>query len=350
MPPEAVVRADDAQLSACIPEPGGPVTLVQTAAPRICGDEVLVHAGAVGICGSDLEVLEGTRPADLVRYPVTPGHEWSGTVVSSGREPEGLHPGQSVVCEGLLYCGVCENCRHGLTNLCLRGYDELGFTRPGGLAGLVAVPRRAVHALPSDLPLHAAALLEPAAVVAHAFLRARPRPGAVIAVLGDGALGQLAVQMARAYGARAVVLSGMQRGRLDLARDLGPVEVVEADGDEAAALVRARSAGLGADLVVETAGDPAAVATATQLARRGGTVALEGLAGGGRQVTLGSDLFVLKHLTVLGICGAVPAAWEHAIALTRSGQLALEPLITHRFDLHSAPRRSPRPVAGTARP
>ncbi|HJT99815.1 MAG TPA: alcohol dehydrogenase catalytic domain-containing protein, partial [Actinomycetes bacterium] len=68
--------------------------------------EVLVEVAAAGICGSDLELLDGRRPAAYVCYPVIPGHEWAGRVVAAGPGVDGVAPGDPVVAEGLRWCGV----------------------------------------------------------------------------------------------------------------------------------------------------------------------------------------------------------------------------------------------------
>src|SRR6266536_3963342 len=109
-------------------EPGAyAVEEVSEAAPG--PGEVAVTVVAVGICGSDLELLDGRRPAAYVRYPVVPGHEWAGRVASLGRGVTGLALGDPVVAEGLRSCGVCERCAEGRTNLCTAAYAETGFTR-----------------------------------------------------------------------------------------------------------------------------------------------------------------------------------------------------------------------------
>src|SRR5712691_272372 len=177
----------------------GEAILTELEKPLIGPEDVLIRSRAVGICGSDVELYQGTRPEGFYRYPVVPGHEWAGEVVAVGERVRILSPGEKVVSEGFLFCGTCRNCRTGLTNLCEAGYDEIGFTRTGGLAEYVAVPARLVHTLPKEASLEQAALLEPAAVVVHAFLRAQPLPGDTVVVVGDGNIGLLAVQVARLF-------------------------------------------------------------------------------------------------------------------------------------------------------
>jgi threonine dehydrogenase-like Zn-dependent dehydrogenase len=180
--------------------------------------EVLVEVAAAGICGSDLELVDGRRPAAYVRYPVVPGHEWAGRVVRAGPGVQGsLAPGDPVVAEGLRACGVCARCAEGRTNLCTADYAETGFTHQGALADRLVVPARLVHRLPATRPLEPAALLEPAACVANGLLEAGvPRPGSRVAVVGDGPLGLLALRLLRRGGGAVLLgISGARRPTID---------------------------------------------------------------------------------------------------------------------------------------
>lgn len=311
----------------------GQANLVELEKPPIGPEDVLIRSRAVGICGSDVELYRGTRPAGFYRYPIVPGHEWAGEIAAVGERVRTLSPGEKVVSEGFLFCGICRNCRTGLTNLCEAGYDEVGFTRTGGLAEYVAVPARQVHTLPHTCSLEEAALLEPTAVVAHAFLRAQPHAGDTVAVVGDGNIGLLAVQVARLFSPANIVLAGSRDERLEMARQLGATHTINARQNDPEPLIHSLTGGQGADLVFEGGTRPEGVETALRLARRGGTVVLEGIAGSGVHLSLESDVFVLKHLTTLGIFGANSAAWTYAVQLFSSSLLNLASLITHRFAL-----------------
>ena len=311
----------------------GEAHLAEMDIPVIRPEDVLIRSHAVGICGSDVELYRGIRPVGFYRYPIVPGHEWAGEIVEVGERVRHLAPGDKVVSEGFLFCGTCRNCRTGLTNLCEAGYDEVGFTRTGGLAEYVAVPARQVHTLPHTCSLEEAALLEPTAVVAHAFLRAQPHAGDTVVVVGDGNIGLLAVQVARLFSPANIVLAGSRDERLEMARQLGATHTINARQNDPEPLIHSLTGGQGADLVFEGGTRPEGVETALRLARRGGTVVLEGIAGSGVHLSLESDVFVLKHLTTLGIFGANSAAWTYAVQLFSSSLLNLASLITHRFAL-----------------
>lgn len=315
-----------------ITEPGN-ATVTELERPTIRPDEVLVRSRAVGLCEFDVELFQGKRADGYFRYPVIPGHEWSGEVVAVGDLVQHIKPGVKVVVENFHFCGVCRNCREGRTNLCEAGYDEIGFTRPGGLAEYVAVAARQVHVLPEDASFEEAVLLEPTAVVAHAFLRAQPRPGDVVVIMGDDPSCLLAVQLARLYSPVVIALLGFREERLAMARQCGATHTINMSREDPQAIIQELSGGRGADLVFEGTGQIHAVEEAILTVKRGGTVLLTGTDASITPLSIASDLFVLKHITMLGVFGANSAAWEYAVQLFRNGFLQLSLLISDSFAL-----------------
>src|SRR3954467_13313663 len=97
----------------------GEVSLREVEQPRVGPGDVLVQSRAAGLCRTDMEIIEGVFTDERwVRFPCIPGHEWCGVVAETGDAVRGVRPGQRVVCEGNLFCGVCPPCRRGETNLC----------------------------------------------------------------------------------------------------------------------------------------------------------------------------------------------------------------------------------------
>jgi 2-desacetyl-2-hydroxyethyl bacteriochlorophyllide A dehydrogenase len=312
---------------ALVIERPGEARVVDVERPRPGRGEVLVKVGATGICGSDVEILEGRRPAPYIRYPIIPGHEWAGTVAEVGGSVDGIAVGDVVVAEGFRACGSCARCREGLTNLCTADYAETGFTEPGACAEYLSVPAQLVHRLPPGTDLEAAALLEPAACVACGLLAADLRPGLEIAVVGAGTLGLLAISILRLTSPSRLSLVGTRPARLELARRLGATEVCDVRRHDPV-----DELGSGFDLVFEAANRPDGAQTALRLARRGGTVVLEGISGAS-EPALTADLISVGHLRVHGIFGASRAAWRWVVDLFSTGQLDTRPLVTHRFAL-----------------
>ncbi|HEU5472247.1 MAG TPA: alcohol dehydrogenase catalytic domain-containing protein [Actinophytocola sp.] len=303
-----------------IDEPGR--IRVAGAEPRTPGPGgALVRVAYAGICGSDREVLAGSRPAAFVRYPVVPGHEWSGTVeaVGDGTDP-GL-VGKPVVGENIRACGRCPACRRGDGNLCSADYDETGFTRPGAWADQLIVPAGALHVLPADSDLRAAAVLEPAACVASACGKLSPAPGERAAVVGAGTLGLLATQLLAAHHPAELVVIDPRADRAELARRCGAT-AVHADAPATG----------GFDLVVEAAGVTGTARTAVRLVRRGGRIALIGIPGADDDPPTPAEL-VLGEITVHTVFGAPTRAWAAAVRAFAAGALDPAVLITHEVGL-----------------
>jgi 2-desacetyl-2-hydroxyethyl bacteriochlorophyllide A dehydrogenase len=311
------------EMHAVVVERPGAATLRRVPRPEPGPGEVLVRVGAAGICGSDIEVLEGRRPARYVRYPIIPGHEWAGTVEAVGPGIENVDAGAVVVAEGFRACGDCARCREGRTNLCAAGYAETGFTHAGAFAEFLCVPARLVHRLPPGTDLAAAAVLEPAACVAQGLIEVDLRPGLTAAVVGAGTLGLLAVGLLSRYSPTRLALVGTRAPRLALGRAMGATEISNVRQDQ--------QPEPGFDFVFEAAGTVDGARTALALARRGGTVILEGISGqpGG----LDADAVVLGHLRVQGVFGASRNAWRWVAELFAAGLLDTEPLVSHSFRL-----------------
>ncbi|WP_233521345.1 zinc-dependent alcohol dehydrogenase [Streptomyces triticagri] len=301
--------------------------LIRRPLPEPGPGEVRLRVAAAGICMSDRELYDGRRAPGYVRYPVVPGHEWSGTVEAAGAGVSTALIGRKAVAEGFRACGVCARCRHGETSLCTGGYAETGFTEPGAFADHVVVPARLLHLLDDAADLRAAALLEPAAVVAGAVTAGAPVPGERIAVVGAGTLGLLAVQLLRASSPAALVAVDPRAARVEQAVSYGATQGLAPA--EAAELAASESL---FDLVVETAGAPDTAHDACLLARRGGRVVLTGMFAEGAR---GIDPvhLSLSQLTVRSVFGASSSAWADAVRAFGLGLLEPAGLITHEFPL-----------------
>ncbi|HEV2784042.1 MAG TPA: alcohol dehydrogenase catalytic domain-containing protein [Actinophytocola sp.] len=305
--------------------------------------EALVRVAWSGICGSDREMLAGGRPEGFVRYPVVPGHEWSGTVESVGDPIDAALVGKAVVGEGFRSCGRCDACRRGDNNLCGAPYDETGFTRPGAWSDYLTLPARLLHVLPDGSDLRAAAALEPAACVAAACLKVAPVPGERVAVVGAGTLGMLATQLLHAGGPAELAVVVRRPDRVELAHRCGATGVLSpAEADRLAGRF---------DVVVEAAGTTGAARTAVRLAGRGGRVALTGIPSVDEAPPSPTDL-VLNQITVHTVFGAPSRAWSHAVRAFASGALDPAALITHEIpldDVTEAFRVLSNPAAGAVK-
>ena len=299
----------------------GSIALEQRALLEPEPDGVVIRTAYCGLCGTDLELLRGDVDPDYVRYPLTLGHEWSGTIESVGSEVEGLFPGDRCVAECIVPCGSCAPCRAGRTNVC-ETYDELGFTREGGASDQVAVPARLVHVLEPAVSLLDAALVEPSSVVQRALEKALLEPSSRVLIVGDGTIALLAADLVRLWSPSAVDMVGRRPEQAALAEAVGisrfATEPVT-DGSY--------------DVTIEAAGASEAIVTAVRSARRGGTVVLLGLPPTGRTLELPADLLVNNDLTLSASFGYTSEAWRRTVGLLNDGRIQPGGIVTHRFPL-----------------
>src|SRR3954452_21654590 len=164
--------------------------------------EVQVRVRAVGICGSDLHsYAEGAVGDTPCEYPMVLGHEPAGTVEKTGAGVTGWQPGDRVALEPALYCYHCEFCRSGHHNVCasIRFLSNPGH--PGFFREFVNLPVANLLAIPPDLPLELATIVEPLAVAVHSMRFAAVQPGETVAVFGAGPIGLLTIACLKVAGA-----------------------------------------------------------------------------------------------------------------------------------------------------
>ena len=216
-----------------VARPKGPFEIVERDIPEPAAGTVRIKVQACGICHSDSLVKEGAFPG--IQYPRVPGHEVAGVIDAVGPGTPGWAPGQRVgVGWNGGYCGYCDPCRRGQFFACVRG-QVTGLTFDGGYGEYMVAPASAVAVMPAELPPAEAAPLMCAGLTTFNALRnSGARPGDVVAVLGLGGLGHLAVQYAAKMGFHVVgIARGQDKG--PLARQLGAAVYIDSQAQDAAA-------------------------------------------------------------------------------------------------------------------
>lgn len=258
------------------------VRVEQVADPEPGPDEVLVAVELCGLCGTDLEEysrgpvsvpVSVPNPLTGAAAPIVLGHEIVGTVVAHGANGNGPAIGTRVIPDVVLGCGGCWWCRRHQEGLCPDG-AVIGLHADGGLAQYVVCPAATCVVVPEAVGPEVAVFAEPASVAVRAVRKTGDLTGATLAVIGAGTVGMLVAQVARAAGAGQVIAVDPVPGRRELAVRLSADAALSPE--EAAAGVAARTAGAGADAVLECSGAPGTLAAAVRLARSGGTVVLVG--------------------------------------------------------------------------
>jgi 2-desacetyl-2-hydroxyethyl bacteriochlorophyllide A dehydrogenase len=299
------------------------------------GDAV-VRVRASGICGTDVEIYRGGVEVPAGRVL---GHEGAG-VVELVPPGSSLEPGQPVVVDPAIACGACPTCRSGRPHLCPNG-GLLGRELDGVFADEVTLPAANLHALPGEVVLEDAPLLQVLATVVHAQAAVETADGSLAAVVGLGCTGQLHAQLLAHRGARVLGVTRSADKRA-LAGRLA-CEWTAAPGD-AEPLVRELDSLGGADVVVESAGTPAAIDLAVRLVRPGGTV----LAYGIHTESEALPLYALyrKEVRLVYTRASLPADMESAIRLAATGAVRLAPLVSDRLSLDAAAEALERSAAG----
>lgn len=259
--------------------------------------QVLVEVSHVGICGTDVHLLSGHSAyvvGGLTRYPIRFGHEWAGRVLAVAEDVDGAWLGRAVVGEPFLSCGQCRTCREGHYNLCPTRL-EIGVRGavPGAAARYFRVPVTNIAEVPAKVRPEHALMAEPSVTVLNSFETAAVQPGERVAVLGTGAIGLIAVQLAVSIGCLVDVL-GIDETGLRSAAAAGARSTMAPDA----------AADDTYDVVIDATGASSLGPTLTRIGAIGGRILQVGIPG--RPVD-GVDLaaFVTKGLSLTGVLGGV---------------------------------------------
>lgn len=292
-----------------------------------CGrDQVVVRTAYCGLCGTDLEILRGSMPSGYVRYPVVPGHEWTGVIEEVGAGAGDWRVGDRVSVEGYLPCGECPACRLGEFNHC-RTHEQIGMTHNGGFAEYVAAPARSCHRVPPHVGLDEALMVEPASTVVRGIERARPRAGARAAIIGCGPIGLIAARVLQFYDPAVILGVDLATTQKPMADRAGVTAfTTSTDAQE----LRESSNGAGWDLVIDCARGLRPLNLAFEMVRSGGTVVVIGGAPDEQIFQISAHAFVMRDLHIEGILGYTTQSWTQTLDMLAGGKLRLGDLITHR--------------------
>lgn len=309
----------------------GHVEVVEIEEPRPGPGEVLIRVHLAGVCGTDVHILHDLFPK--VRPPVTLGHEFCGIVLEVGPGVEGWREGDRVTVESAAgFCGDCPHCLQGETQRCEERI-AFGYARDGGFAQMVAARAEALHRLPQHVSFQEGALCEPLACATHAVLeRSSLGPGNLAIVAGPGPIGLLIAQVARAAGARVLVVgTASDKERLALALRLGAEQGVLAQESDAGARVEEWTQGRGADLAFECSGTASSFSRCVEWVQKGGQVVQVGLLG--RAASLDLDRVTFREVEIRGSFAHNRGSWEKAIQLLERRQVQLLPLVSGTYPL-----------------
>lgn len=309
--------------------------------PHAGPGEVIIRVDAAGICGSDGKCYQGGEMfygADpWVKAPVTPGHEFFGTVVELGEgaaEKHGLKVGDRAIAEQIVPCEACRYCRRGQYWMC-EVHDIYGFQKDvadGAWADYMRFHANArVHAMPADMSLEAGVLIEPLACAIHAVERGGIELGDTVVLAGAGTLGLLMLQVIKLKNPGRIVVSDAKPERLELARTLGADVTVDVTKEDPVARIKELTDGYGCDVFIEATGYPKAVEQGLGALRKLGTMVVFGVFGS--DVT--TDWSVIGDRKELDLHGAHLGPYRYPLAIDYlyRGVVNADVMVTHRLPL-----------------
>ncbi len=299
--------------------------------------EVRIRAG--GICGSDLHYYQhGGFGTVRLRQPMVLGHEIAGEVSAVGGDVTRVRPGDAVAVNPSQPCSVCRFCLRGQPNHCsdMRFYGSamrMPHVHGGFRETLVCTEAQAVP-VPPGTSLHTAAFAEPLAVCLHAARQAGPLLGQRVLVTGTGPIGAFVILVARHAGAREVVATDITDAPLAIARRVGADSTVNVAADRDG-LARFKADKGWFDTVFEASGNAAALASALDVTRPGGTIVQLGIAAG--EMAIPVNLLVAKEIGLRGTF-RFHEEFEWAVGMLGSGAIDPAPLLTDVVPLADAVR------------
>ena len=336
-------------------EQGAPLSVeeAELEAPR--AGEVLVEVKSAGVCHSDLHPARGDWPA---RLPLVLGHEGAGVVREVGEGVTGVRVGDRVVFCWAPPCGACPPCLEGRPVLCdrlerttyrnrlpaggtrltARGQDVAHFNGTACFADFAVVAAEGAIPVPDDVSFEALATLGCAVItgVGAVVNAARVARGAKVVVIGAGGVGLNVVQGARLAGCEKIIAVDTRAKPLELAREFGATDAVEASTVDVEMVVRELTGGRGADYVFDTVGFPETLAQALRFARKGGTVVMTGLSRTDAQSSFPLFPFVMQEKRLIGSVygsGQPRRDISRLVALHQEGKLKLHELATRTYRL-----------------
>lgn len=309
---------------------------VDAETPEPGRDQVLVRVKSVSICGSD---LSGYKGGSAMRVPpLIMGHEFSGEIARLGPGVANAKVGDRVGIVTNLYCGKCQDCRDGLSNICDNRYI-IGTTMKAGsyngaMADYVVAPAQKIMPLPDGVSFDECALVEPLSISLRATKHAGEVKGKTVAVFGAGPIGLMGILCMKAFGAERIVAIDIVDNRLKMALQCGATDAVNSR-DDVLGLTRGMTSGVGVDVVFDAAGIPETVNAGIEIARNGGKLIMVGMASPKFEIEYKHA--ICKELKMLGSY-MYTTEMREGLDMISSGKINVRQIITSRHPMSEGPR------------
>jgi len=319
------------------------MALIEKPVPKPGKAEVLIRIDAVAICATDLEIIHYGTPAIVDGGPpfnknFTIGHEYMGTVAALGPGVDEFEVGERVTVEVHAGCGRCKRCRQGMYTSChnygfrKKGHRANGMTTDGGFAEYAVNHINTLVRVPDTMTDEEATLVVTAGTSMYGLTELGGLvAGESVVISGPGAIGLLAVSVARSLGADPVILTGTREDRLEMGRKLGATHTINVREENTVEAVKDIVGEKGADYVVECAGTETAINDAIRMTNRGGKICLAGFPHDLTNIDL--PHVVKNNIYLYGIRGEGKSATHRAMSFMADKRFDASIIHTHTFAL-----------------
>ena len=298
--------------------------------PEFGPNDLLVKINACGVCTTDLHMYSGNLTID---YPMVPGHESAGEVVSVGENVNKYQEGDRVAINPSVPCNECRTCKSGRENLC-HDLTSIGGAAKniidGAFAEYAAVPIGNVEDI-GDLDYRTASFAEPLGCVINGIDQVDLTSGETVVVVGGGFIGQLIVQTLRTSGAGTIVLSEPVAERREIGLEVGADHAIDPTEEDPTEAVSALIGDV--DIAIEAVGFPETIQQAHSLTGPGGRTLVFGVPPEDATIELSPfDLF-FEEREVVGSYSLTPNTFARAVTLLQNGRIDVDTLVTDEFGL-----------------
>lgn len=327
----------DNMMNALVVRAPGDYGIERKEIPKVPEGGLKLKVLACGLCGSDLRTLRSGHRK--VKLPYTIGHEISAMVEEAGNDYDGpWEIGDKLAVSPLVFCGKCIFCQSGEYEYCSQ-YQEIAQSWPGGFAEYLALPEEAlkhgcIQKIPEGLdPVHAT-ITEPLSSCINAQEKGNINSGDTVLILGAGPIGTLHVELARARGAKQVIVADISEDRLKLAEAYSPDLIIDTLKQDLKEEVLKATGGYGPSVIITANPDPAAQVIAIDLARKGGRILIFGGLPADKAVPgINMNTVHYNSLHLIGTTIFAPRHNQLALDLLASGQISGNKFISHQYML-----------------
>ena len=309
------------------------IVIHDTPVPEIDSGDVLLQVKSAFVCGTDVRFYLNGKPGVDEEHPRVLGHEFAGIIHSIGDRVNGYSPGMAVAVAPNFGCGICDLCVSGHSEMCKKS-EALGVSLDGGFAEYVRIPEAAVRQgnlalIPDGVSFSEAALAEPLSCVYNAYEKIGIYPGDTVVVIGSGPIGIMHSMIALMAGAANVFISDVSEQRMDLACSIDARIQKLPAGATQLAVLKEKTKGKLANLVITAASVGAIQERAFSLAGQNGRVMFfGGLPSGKSVVQLDTNEIHYKQLLVAGTTRQSLRQYRTCLDLIGNGAMDIRKIIT----------------------